>query len=75
MKTRSELIRLVKPMDDPNEAIAALKAEGVEISKDAPLSFDLPYNASDSVYNNLANAFKQSIEKSFLIASILLNSS
>ena len=53
-------------------AIEELKAEGIEISKDSPLNVDLPYLASDSTYTNLANAFKQSIEKS-LDGQVVIN--
>ena len=43
-------------------AIAALAAEGVEISAEKPIYLDLPYFSGSEAYGNRANALKQSIE-------------
>lgn len=44
------------------KGIEELKAEGVEISAENPITFDLPYASNLPTYTNLANAFKQSVE-------------
>ncbi len=43
-------------------AVEELKAEGLEISPDAPIHIELPYPINAEVYVNRANVIKQSIE-------------
>ncbi len=43
-------------------AVEELKAEGLEISADAPIHIELPYPINSEVYVNRANVIKQSIE-------------
>lgn len=46
------------------KAIAELKAQGVEITKENPIILEMPYFDISEVYANKANALKQSIEAS-----------
>ena len=43
-------------------AIAELKAQGLEISKENPIKLDLPTWTTNEPYANRANAYKQSVE-------------
>ncbi len=43
-------------------AVEELKAEGLEISPDAPIHIELPFPINSEVYVNRANVIKQSIE-------------
>ena len=53
-------------------ALAELKAQGLEISKENPIYIDLPMFSGSETYKNRAMAFKQSIEKS-LDGIIIMN--
>ncbi len=45
-----------------NKAIEELKAEGVEISAENPICFDMPYPSNIQIYVNRANVMKKSVE-------------
>ena len=46
------------------KAVEALKAKGVEVTKEAPIVLEIPYYDISEVYSNRANTMKQSMEKS-----------
>ncbi len=46
------------------KAVEALKAKGVEVTKEAPIVLEIPYYDINEVYANRANTMKQSMEKS-----------
>ncbi len=47
-----------------DKAIAELKADGLEITKENPIHLDLPYYSASDVYVGRAQAYKQSLEAS-----------
>lgn len=51
-------------MEEMNQAIEELAAEGITIDADHPILIDDPYPASSETYTNKANAYKKSLEKS-----------
>ena len=44
-------------------AIAELAEQGIEVTTDNPVVIDYPYASNSELYTNVANAFKQSVEK------------
>ena len=46
------------------KAVEALKAKGVEVTKENPIVLEIPYYDISEVYANRANTMKQSMEKS-----------
>ena len=46
-------------------AIADLKAQGIEVTKENPIVIEMPYFSGSELRTNMSNVYKQSIEKAF----------
>ena len=55
-----------------DKAIAALKEDGVEITKENPIYLDLPYPSNNESYTQKAQVYKSSVEKA-LGGKVILN--
>jgi peptide/nickel transport system substrate-binding protein/oligopeptide transport system substrate-binding protein len=59
-------------VEELEQAIAELSEQGVEISEENPIYLDLPCATFYEIYNNRAQAFKQSVENS-LGGKVIIN--